>query len=86
MGLKKFLKRMAYFMPFLRSAQADPPTVVRKEARQQLRDNVGLYAPFLSPGDLCFDVGSNVGQKAEAFLALGARVLLLNRSPLFFVN
>ncbi|MBX5469438.1 MAG: FkbM family methyltransferase [Thermoleophilaceae bacterium] len=32
----------------------------------------GFYAQFIRPGDLVFDVGANVGDRTEAFLALGA--------------
>ena len=84
MGLKKFLKRMAISCHFYGPLKRIHRRLFEKEARQQLRDNVGLYAPFLSPGDLCFDVGSNVGQKAEAFLALGARVVAFEPQPFVF--
>ncbi len=36
---------------------------------------LGLYGTFVRPGDLCFDVGANVGNRTEMFLALGARVV-----------
>ena len=34
-----------------------------------------FYRQFLSPGDLCFDVGANMGGKTAIFLGLGARVI-----------
>lgn len=34
-----------------------------------------LYAEFVSPGDLVFDVGAHVGDRTAAFRALGARVV-----------
>lgn len=40
-----------------------------------------LYAPFVSPGDLVFDVGAHLGDRAVAFAALGARVIALEPQP-----
>jgi len=34
-----------------------------------------FYRAFVSPGDLVFDVGANVGNRVKIFLALGARVV-----------
>jgi FkbM family methyltransferase len=34
-----------------------------------------FYAQFVRAGDLVFDVGANVGNRAKVFLALGARVV-----------
>lgn len=34
-----------------------------------------LYAQFLRSGDLCFDIGSNVGNRLEIFRSLGCRVV-----------
>lgn len=36
-----------------------------------------FYSAFIKPGDLVFDVGANVGDRAEIFLALGARVVAI---------
>src|SRR5258708_6503813 len=35
------------------------------------------YATFIRRGDLCFDIGANVGNRTEIFLGLGARVVVL---------
>ncbi len=40
-----------------------------------------LYAPFVGPGDLVFDVGAHVGDRSAAFAALGARVIALEPQP-----
>jgi FkbM family methyltransferase len=34
-----------------------------------------FYSQFVQPGDLCFDVGANLGNRVEVFLDLGARVI-----------
>jgi FkbM family methyltransferase len=40
-----------------------------------------LYAPFVGHGDLVFDVGAHLGDRAAAFAALGARVVALEPQP-----
>jgi FkbM family methyltransferase len=40
-----------------------------------------LYAQFVQPGDLCFDVGAHVGDRTQAFLRLGARVIAIEPLP-----
>jgi len=36
-----------------------------------------FYREFLRPGDLCFDIGSNVGNRLDVFRGLGCRVVAL---------
>lgn len=36
---------------------------------------VVFYSQFIHPGDLCFDVGANIGNRTELFLQLGAKVV-----------
>jgi FkbM family methyltransferase len=45
--------------------------------RRQVAADQKLYSQFIRPGDLVFDIGANLGQKAEIFLKLGARVIAL---------
>ncbi len=40
-----------------------------------LADFRRLYRNFVGPGDLVFDIGANVGENAELFASLGARVV-----------
>ncbi len=40
-----------------------------------------LYARFLKPGDLAFDIGSHVGDRIGAFRRAGARVIALEPQP-----
>jgi FkbM family methyltransferase len=40
-----------------------------------------LYARFLKPGDLAFDIGSHVGDRVSSFRRLGARVVALEPQP-----
>lgn len=41
-----------------------------------------FFAPFIRPGDLCFDVGAHVGNRIAAWRRLGARVVALEPYPL----
>lgn len=41
-----------------------------------------LYACFLKPGDLAFDIGSHIGDRIGSFRRLGARVVALEPQPL----
>ncbi|MEQ1502195.1 MAG: FkbM family methyltransferase [Myxococcota bacterium] len=40
-----------------------------------------LYGRFVGPGDLCFDVGSHVGNRVASFRRLGARVVAVEPQP-----
>jgi FkbM family methyltransferase len=41
-----------------------------------------LYARYVRPGDLVFDVGAHVGHRTASFLRLGARVVAVEPQPL----
>jgi FkbM family methyltransferase len=40
-----------------------------------------IYARFIKPGDLAFDVGSHVGDRTASFLRLGAKVIAVEPQP-----
>ncbi|WP_210493918.1 FkbM family methyltransferase [Microvirga antarctica] len=40
-----------------------------------------LYAAYVGPGDLAFDIGSHVGDRISCFRRLGARVIALEPQP-----
>lgn len=42
-----------------------------------------LYGPWITPGDLCFDIGAHVGNRSLAMARLGARVIAVEPQPLF---
>jgi FkbM family methyltransferase len=43
-----------------------------------------LYARFIKPHDLVFDIGAHVGDRIRAFRRLGARVVALEPQPALF--
>ncbi len=47
------------------------PVDARRRKRQRLR----FYGSLISSGDLVFDIGANLGERSEVFLALGALVV-----------
>ena len=42
-----------------------------------------LYATFVKPGDLVFDIGAHAGNRVRGFAALGCRIVALEPQPDF---
>lgn len=51
-------------------------------AAKHRRAMAGLYAQFVRKGDLCFDVGANLGNRTEIFVELGAKVVAVEPQEL----
>jgi FkbM family methyltransferase len=64
--------------PTVRNAYQRVFDRLKLASRKQMLD---FYAGLLSRGDLVFDVGANVGEYSDAFLALGARVVAIEPNP-----
>jgi FkbM family methyltransferase len=45
------------------------------------RKRLEFYSSFISPGNLCFDIGASYGNRSEIFLNLGAKVVALEPQP-----
>jgi FkbM family methyltransferase len=45
--------------------------------KKSLKKRVKLYSQFVSAGDLCFDVGANMGNRIEPLLTVGAKVVAI---------
>lgn len=43
-----------------------------------------FYSQFVNQGDLCFDIGAHVGNRTQAFLALGAKVVAVEPQPMCY--
>jgi FkbM family methyltransferase len=52
-----------------------------RQAKYQRRLKRDFFSKLLSPGDLVFDVGANLGSYAEIFASLGAHVIALEPNP-----
>ncbi len=46
-----------------------------KREKEAAKNRIKFYSSFIKKGDLVFDVGAHVGNRVEAFLAIGARVV-----------
>lgn len=44
-------------------------------------DLLDLYRQFIKPGQLCFDIGANIGTRTDLWLQLGARVICVEPQP-----
>jgi FkbM family methyltransferase len=75
------IKAAARRLGLYRQARRFHRRVMNRDLLQQFRAECAFYAPFIRPGDLCFDVGANFGAKTEVFLALGARVVAFEPQP-----
>jgi FkbM family methyltransferase len=74
--VKSALQKMGLF-PAARRAYR----LLNSDIRNQRRREIKFYSALLKPGALCFDVGANLGQKTEIFLACGARVITIEPNP-----
>ncbi len=50
------------------------PTKHDKQQRKLHLERLSFYKQFINKGDLCFDIGANVGDRTQIFLELGANV------------
>ena len=72
----------AFFKAALHSTGLFPAarTMYRKfnsNVRIQHKREVDFYASLLKANDLCFDIGANLGQRAEVFREIGCTVVIL---------
>lgn len=65
----QFCKRVLDKLNYLKEQQ------ILKQRRQR------FYARFIKPGDLCFDVGANMGNRVAPLLKIGARVIAVEPQP-----
>jgi FkbM family methyltransferase len=56
---------------------AEPVLVRRRQSTWTADDQrmLTFYGQFIAPGDLCFDIGANIGNRSKVFLKLGASVV-----------
>lgn len=80
--LGRFLRNFRFYayLKFLRKKYFPSPG--QKEEFERLPQMIKFYSAFLSDGELCFDVGANLGNRTEVFLKLGAIVVAVEPQPL----
>lgn len=54
-----------------------------EKEKQEFTKSIEFFSAFIKPGDLCFDVGANMGKRVETFLKLGARVVAIEPQRIF---
>lgn len=73
---KSALLKTAFFPP-MRAAYR----LLNRDIRDRKRREIEFYSKLLKPNALCFDVGANLGETTDAFLACGARVITIEPNP-----
>jgi FkbM family methyltransferase len=75
--VKELLQR-AHLYPWARHCYR----LLHGPSRRDRRVTRDFYRQFVQPGDLCFDVGANVGQTTEALTTLKAKVIVVEPNPM----
>jgi FkbM family methyltransferase len=75
--LKPAMYRTGLYAPARHVYRRINPAVRRERALSRV-----FYRGLIEPGDLCFDIGANVGQTTEALADCGARVISVEPNPL----
>lgn len=67
---RRTLKAMGLYYKWLFYQERKSPTKAMKKMRE-------MYSQFVKPGNLCFDVGANMGSRVGSFLMLGSKVIAI---------
>jgi FkbM family methyltransferase len=59
---------------FLRTTTPSPSSSIQPEL-------IHFFSSIISKGDLCYDIGGNLGAKSDIFLSLGATVICVEPQP-----
>jgi FkbM family methyltransferase len=73
--IRSILKRLGLlvFIKYLRKKYF--PSASQLADNRLIPQRLKFYEQFIRKGDLCFDVGANIGNRTEIFLKLGAHVV-----------
>ncbi len=74
--LKLLLQKLGLF-PFARATYRK----LHPAHRHDTFINKSFFSEIISSGDLCFDIGANVGQTTEALAAIGAVIVAVEPNP-----
>jgi FkbM family methyltransferase len=75
------LKRVALSAGLYRPARFLYRHLLNHEKLRDLRRDTAFFSQMVEAGSLCFDVGANIGEKAEALLCAGATVVAFEPQP-----
>lgn len=81
--IRALLSRTLKAVGLLKAARRARAAFVARtfSGRRQKAAMRAFYSQFVSSGQLCFDVGANVGNRTEIFRELGARVIAVEPQP-----
>lgn len=68
MELRKFMKALLEIFCFPKC---------RNKSHNVDQKMLDFYKGFIKPGNLCFDIGANIGERSDIFLKLGAKVICI---------
>ncbi|MEO8474054.1 MAG: FkbM family methyltransferase, partial [Chryseolinea sp.] len=51
------------------------PSPQQTDEEKRLDERKKFYSQFIKPGELCFDVGANIGNRSKVFLSMGCNVV-----------
>ncbi len=79
--ITKFIKEKTIKYGWYRPFRAIYNHVIKPSRASDIRRAMGLYRQFVSAGDLCFDIGANLGNRAQALLKLKGTVIAVEPHP-----
>lgn len=79
--VERFARKLTFGSPRFPAVRDAYQKVFDREKLASRRQMLDFYSGFMSRGDLVFDVGANVGEYSDTFLALGARVVAMEPNP-----
>jgi FkbM family methyltransferase len=79
--LGEFERMMMKIFPQSWFSRFDIAAERRAETNRQQEAMKAFYGRFIGPGELCFDVGANLGNRTTILLSLGARVICIEPQP-----
>ncbi len=79
--MKPIVKRWSLSLGVYRGARLVSDTLTNRAALGRINDDTEFYKKLLPTGSLCFDVGANIGEKTEALLRAGMRVVAFEPQP-----
>ncbi len=56
-------------------SQLDRQTIYNERILEEKR--IALFSSFIQPGELCFDVGANIGNRVSPLLKIGAKIVAI---------
>jgi FkbM family methyltransferase len=82
--MKQLLKRAAMRSGVYGPLKRAHRQLIDTASRDRFRRQAEFYRQFVKPGDRCFDIGANIGEKSEVFLSFGASVVAFEPQPRCF--